>query len=55
MLIVGEREQRDASVSVREHGGEDAGSVALKEFTNRLAGELYSAALTPRKSSERRA
>ena len=46
-----EIEQRDGSVSVREHGGEDAGSVPLKEFTNRLAGELYSAPLTPRKSS----
>ena len=51
MLIVGEREQGDGAVSVREHGGGDAGSVPLKEFTNRLAGELYSAALTPRKSS----
>ncbi len=51
MLVVGEREQRDGTVSVREHGGGDAGSVPLKEFTNRLAGELYSAPLTPRKSS----
>jgi threonyl-tRNA synthetase len=51
MLVVGERERRDGSVSVREHGGEDSGSVPLKEFTNRLAGELYSAPLTPRKSS----
>jgi len=51
MLVVGEREQHDGTVSLREHGGGDAGSVPLDEFTTRLAGELYSAALTPRKSS----
>ncbi len=51
MLIVGEREQGERAVSVREHGGEDAGSVPLKDFTTRLAGELYSAGLKPRKSS----
>ncbi len=50
MLVVGEREQRDGAVSVREHRGGDEGSVALKEFTDRLAGELYSSALKPDKS-----
>ncbi|HEV3036129.1 MAG TPA: threonine--tRNA ligase [Solirubrobacteraceae bacterium] len=51
MLVIGEREQQDGTVSLREHGRGDAGSVPLEEFTTRLAGELYSAALTPRKSS----
>jgi threonyl-tRNA synthetase len=53
MLIVGEREQADRSVSVREHRGGDTGAVALTIFGERLRGELYSAALTPRKSTER--
>jgi threonyl-tRNA synthetase len=38
MLIVGEREQHDGTVSVREHGGADLGSLALNDFTTRLAG-----------------
>jgi threonyl-tRNA synthetase len=53
MLIVGEREQADRSVSVREHRGGDIGAVALTSFGEQLRGELYSAALTPRKSTER--
>jgi threonyl-tRNA synthetase len=57
MLVVGEREQDEGTVSVRtrtgaggtdsggrsgERQGGDTGSVALKDFTTRLAGELYS-------------
>jgi threonyl-tRNA synthetase len=53
MLIVGEREQADRSVSVREHRGGDTGAVALTSFGERLRGELYSAPLKPRPSSER--
>jgi threonyl-tRNA synthetase len=55
MLVVGDREQGEEAVSVREHRGGDLGSIPLKEFVDRLRGELYSAALKPRKSSERRA
>jgi threonyl-tRNA synthetase len=55
MLVVGDREQRENAVSVREHGAGDLGSMSLKEFRQRLQGELYSAALQPRKSSERQA
>jgi threonyl-tRNA synthetase len=55
MLVVGEREQQDEAVSVREHRAGDLGSMPLKEFRDRLRGELYSAALKPSKSSERRA
>ncbi len=58
MLVVGEREQSEQSVSVRtrtgadgERGGSDTGALPLKEFTDRLAGELYSAALKPDNSS----
>jgi threonyl-tRNA synthetase len=53
MLIVGEREQADRSVSVREHRGGDTGAVSLQSFHERLHGELYSAPLRPRPSSER--
>ena len=54
MLVVGDREETDGTVSVREHRGGDTGSsTRSKEFTERLRGELYSPALKPRKSSER--
>jgi threonyl-tRNA synthetase len=55
MLVVGEREQGEEAVSVREHRAGDLGSMGLDEFRRRLRGELYSAGLKPRKSSERRA
>ncbi len=50
MLVVGEREQREQAVSVRGHGGAEEGGVGLQEFTDRIAGQLYSAALQPGKS-----
>jgi threonyl-tRNA synthetase len=40
MLVVGEREQADAAVSVRAHGAGDEGSVAVAEFSRRLRGQL---------------
>jgi threonyl-tRNA synthetase len=40
MLVVGEREQSEGTVSVREHRRGDAGSVPLAQFTDRLRGEL---------------
>jgi threonyl-tRNA synthetase len=55
MLVVGDREQGEEAVSVREHRDGDLGSMPLRKFTERLQGELYSAGLKPRKSSERRA
>jgi len=55
MLVVGEREQRESDVSLREHRAGDQGSVPLEQFGERLAGELYSAGLKPLKSSERHA
>ncbi len=38
MLVVGDREERDGSVSVREHGAGDVGSMSVKEFGERLPG-----------------
>ncbi|HMD51774.1 MAG TPA: threonine--tRNA ligase, partial [Solirubrobacteraceae bacterium] len=55
MLIVGDREQREGGVSVREHREGDVGMVAVSEFSERLLGELYSPALKPGKSSRRHA
>jgi threonyl-tRNA synthetase len=55
MLIVGEREEGEGTVSVREHRGGDAGAVLVADFAERLQGELYSNALKPAKSSERHA
>jgi len=53
MLIVGDREHSEQTVSVREHRAGDAGSESVKKFGERLRGGLYSPALKPRKSSER--
>jgi threonyl-tRNA synthetase len=53
MLVVGDREERDGSVSVREHRTGDTGGNSVSEFAQRIHGELYSPALKPRKSSER--
>jgi len=41
MLVVGEREQSDGTVSVREHRAGDAGAVPVKEFGERLRRQLY--------------
>jgi threonyl-tRNA synthetase len=53
MLIVGEREQADGTVSVREHKGGDTGSTTAEKFFQGVQGKLYSPALQPRKSQER--
>jgi threonyl-tRNA synthetase len=53
MLVVGDREEKEGAVSVREHRAGDAGSVSLEKFSEQLRGELYSSALKPRKSSQR--
>jgi threonyl-tRNA synthetase len=53
MLIVGEREREEGTVSVREHRAGDSGARTPQEFTDGLRGELYSPALQLRKSPER--
>jgi len=55
MLVVGEREQEQGVVSVREHHGAEAGTEPTAEFAKRLEGELYSQPLKPEKTSERHA
>jgi threonyl-tRNA synthetase len=40
MLVVGEREQADGAVSVREHHGGDLGGESTEEFAQRLLGQL---------------
>jgi threonyl-tRNA synthetase len=38
MLVVGERERSEESVSVREHHGAELGSMPVAVFLERLAG-----------------
>jgi threonyl-tRNA synthetase len=40
MLVVGEREESDSTVSVRERHGGDAGTMPANEFAQRLRGEI---------------
>jgi threonyl-tRNA synthetase len=53
MLVVGDREETEGTVAVREHRAGDAGGMPIAEFGERLRGELYSAALKPVQTSER--
>jgi threonyl-tRNA synthetase len=39
MLILGEREQREGTVAVRRHGGEEEGSLPVQELLQRLLAE----------------
>ena len=55
MLIVGERELKDGSVSVRAHGAGDLGAMDTADLLERLQGELYSPTLKPNNSSQRHA
>jgi threonyl-tRNA synthetase len=50
MLIVGERERAERTVSVREHGAGDKGAISLDDMV-----QLYSAELKPRIHSPRSA
>jgi len=42
MLVVGDREAEEGSVSVREHGGGDAGTLPVDQFSELLAGRVAS-------------
>jgi threonyl-tRNA synthetase len=42
MLIVGEKEEEQNTVSVRKHGGEDLGMLSLNEFANLVEKEISS-------------
>jgi threonyl-tRNA synthetase len=34
MIIVGEQEEKDNTITVRQHGGEDLGTITVKDFVN---------------------
>ena len=40
MLIVGEQEEKEGSISVRKHGGEDLGSMSIEAFTALVQKEI---------------
>ena len=40
MLIVGEKEANDGTVSVRKHGGEDLGSMTVEEFAGIISNQI---------------
>src|SRR5690606_36753619 len=42
MLIVGEKEELNGTISVRRHGGQDLGSITLKAFSDLVANEINS-------------
>ncbi len=42
MLIVGEQEEQDGTVSVRKHGGEDLGAMKVEEFAEIINKEINS-------------
>ena len=42
MLIVGEQEEKDGTVSVRKHGGEDLGAMSVEQFSEIIKNEITS-------------
>ncbi|HIB36772.1 threonine--tRNA ligase [Mesonia sp.] len=42
MLIVGEQEEQDGTVSVRKHGGEDLGAMTVEQFAELINAEVNS-------------
>jgi len=40
MIIVGENEEQESKISVRQHGGEDLGMISVQEFTDILNKEV---------------
>ena len=40
MLIIGEKEQSDGTVSVRKQGQGDQGSIKYSDFANKIAEEV---------------
>ncbi|MBI2467229.1 MAG: threonine--tRNA ligase [Candidatus Rokubacteria bacterium] len=48
MLVVGEREARDGTVSLRKRGGEDLGAMPLERFLAEVTAEIRTRAVTSR-------
>ncbi|ALM06646.1 threonyl-tRNA synthetase [Sediminicola sp. YIK13] len=42
MLIVGDNEEQENTISVRRHGGDDLGSITLTDFSNLVTNEINS-------------
>ncbi len=42
IIIVGEQEEKDNTVSVRKHGGEDLGAISIEEFSKIITEEIKS-------------
>ncbi|WP_438962098.1 threonine--tRNA ligase [Nonlabens sp.] len=42
MLIVGEQEEKDGTISVRKHGGDDLGSMSVEAFSQHIKDEVAS-------------
>jgi threonyl-tRNA synthetase len=40
MIIVGEQEEKDNTISVRRHGGEDIGVIGIEKFSKLVASEI---------------
>ncbi|MBT5614763.1 MAG: threonine--tRNA ligase, partial [Flavobacteriales bacterium] len=40
IIIVGEREENEGTISVRKHGGEDLGSISLEKFKDLITKEI---------------
>ncbi|WP_109098662.1 threonine--tRNA ligase [Aquimarina sp. AU58] len=40
IIIVGEQEERDNTISVRKHGGEDLGAISIEEFSKIIKEEI---------------
>jgi threonyl-tRNA synthetase len=40
MVIVGENEENENKISVRQHGGEDLGMISVEEFSNLIKNEI---------------
>jgi threonyl-tRNA synthetase len=53
VLVVGEREAREGTVSVRRRGGEDAGVMPVERFLAEVTAEIRARAVTSRIGSER--
>jgi threonyl-tRNA synthetase len=53
VLVVGEREARDGTASVRKRGGEDVGAMPVERFLAEVTAEIRTRAVTSRIGSER--
>ena len=40
MIIVGEQEEIDGTISVRKHGGEDLGTISVESFSSLIDEEI---------------